>query len=265
MYQKGKNSTVHSFDTPHGFHVPHKFPTKTAEDEDLMKLTGQLYPTGRAWYLPELGVFNKFHEALNVSLLRLIEDAFSMVDSSFPDNENFTEEDAELWEFKLGLVTNTNLTLDQRKVIILKKMSYPQNVNLRQSRAFIQQYLNDLGFNVGIYENIFYDEINNVYFRKLPNEIQSSSLLESQHGGNFQHSNSSQHGSGNFDVIANSSNDEEYAFGGNENLYATFFIASPTDISQRASIPLTRKTEFRETVLKLKPAHLIAFTFINYE
>lgn len=267
MYIKSKDSTVSSMETPHGMHVPHKFPTKTAEDEDLMKLTGQLYPTGRAWYLPELGVFNKFHQGLNVSLLRYIEDIFSLFDSVFPDNPNFTEDDASLWEFKLGLVTNLSLDLEQRKAIILQKMAYPQNVNLRQSRSFIEKALNDLGFDVGVYENIFFDNITNTYFRKLPAEVQVTSLTSNQHGDDLQHGNSTQHGSGNYEIIANLANDteEDYSYGGNENLYATFFIAAKNDINLRGTIPLTRRKEFKEAVLKLKPAHLAAFTFINYE
>lgn len=264
MYEKNRNSTVSSFDTPHGYHVPHKFPSKTSDEEDLMKLVGQLYPTGRAWYLPEKGVFGKLHESLNVSFLRFLEHSYSLINSSFPDNDNFSLEDCELWEYKLGLNSNTSLTIEQRRVNILNKMSYPRNINLRQAPKFIEKVLNDFGFKVGVYENIFFDNVNNVYFRKLPSEIQSLQIANTQHSNDLQHGNSIQHGGGNFEVIANSIENESYSFGGNENLWATFFIAAKNDITQKANIPLSRKKEFKELVLKLKPAHTIAFIFINF-
>ena len=64
--------------------------------------------------------------------------------------------------------------------------------------------------------------------------------------------------------IANDVNEENYSIGGNENLYATFFIASPVSLLEKGTVSNNRKKEFKELVLKLKPAHLVAFTFINY-
>jgi hypothetical protein len=263
MYQKNKNSTQHGEKTPYGFGTPHKMPSKTSNEEDLLGLVSQLYPTGRAWYLPENGVFQNLHKAINVSFLRFVNDSYNLIDGSFPDNVDFDENDCDLWEYRLGLITNSSLSLNQRRTIILRKMAYPQNQRLRQGYRYIQEQLNLYGFNVGVYENIFYD-INGDYYYKLPSDILSQSVTPTQHGGIIQHGTSTQHGAGNFDVIANNMYQESYNFGGVENLWATFYIAGPNSISDYASIPSNRKAEFRELVLKLKPAHTIAFTFINY-
>lgn len=263
MYKKSKSSTQHGIKTPYGVKTPHRLPIKTSNLEDLMRLVSQLYPTGRAWYLPENGVFRNFHESINVSFLRILNNSYDTLNSSFPDNEFFNENDCQLWEYRLGLPTNLALDLNQRKLIILNKMGYPRNIRVRQGIDYIKSELQNHGFNVGVYENIFYDVFGNVQ-RKLPFEIIASSISLTQHGGGTEHGESTQHGAGNYEVIANSMFDEDYSIGGTENLWATFFIAGPNNISDFANIPSGRKNEFKELVLKLKPAHLVAFTFINY-
>lgn len=263
MYAKDKNSTQSGLKTPYGLRTPHRLPTKTSQAEDLLGLVNQLYPTGRAWYLPENGVFQNVHKAVNTSLLRTIEDIYSTIDSSIPDNVNFLEEDCLLWEYKLGLTSNLSLTVAQRREIIYRKFAYPRNIKARQGFRYIQEQLNLYGFNVGVYENIFYD-INGNYYYKLPSDILANSVSDVQHGSPVQHGDSTQHGGGNFEVIANNMYEENYNIGGLENLWATFFIASQNDISSSAAIPASRKIEFKELVLKLKPAHTVAFTFVNY-
>ena len=44
MYQKNKHSTQHGPKTPFGLKTPHKFPSKTSDAEDFMRLVNQLYP-----------------------------------------------------------------------------------------------------------------------------------------------------------------------------------------------------------------------------
>lgn len=158
MYQVDNNSTMHGFKTPHGFRTPHRFPVKSGTKEELMALASQLYPTGRAWSLSELSLFNKLHAAINKSILRLTAQAYSLIDGTFPDNNNFTEDDAIVWEYRLGLVAGT-LTLEQRKANIYRKIAFPQNVKARQSLPYIESQLNLAGFDVKLYENIFYDDV----------------------------------------------------------------------------------------------------------
>jgi len=48
-----------------------------------------------------------------------------------------------------------------------------------------------------------------------------------------------------------------------EKLRFTFFVGG-SGYPNRASVPLSRKDEFRHLILKLKPAHSVAFLYIDY-
>lgn len=262
MYQVNDKSTQHGFGTPYGPNTPHRMPTKSSTVNDLMKLVIDLYPTGRVWNLPENTDYAGLHQALNLSFLRLINTAYALIDSRFPDNTNFDEADATFWEYKFGIETNTDLTIEQRRANLLRKWSYRSNVAARQSLLYIQSQLQSVGFNVFLYSNGFVDGMGNKYY-KTPADILGVMPNATEHGGGTQHGGNTEHGGGNYDVIANSNEAESFNVGGPENQWATFFIAGPT-IDTFASIPKTREKEFRELVLHLKPAHLVAYIFINY-
>lgn len=256
-YQVTNESTQHAEKTPFGYSTPHKYPTVSGENlTDIFSgLARQLYPTGRAWYMPQNGVFDKLHKAINLSFVRVVNDCELTIDSLFPDNSNFDEKDASLWEYRLGLVTNTDLSLEVRKQAILRKMAYPNNIKPRQSKLYIESQLRLAGFDVYVHENTI------PY--KTPADVISLSLSNSQHGGVSQHGGGFQHGSSNFDVIANESVINESYSVGTGNLWATFFIGGE-NLGDIATIEESRLIEFKELVLKLKPAHLVAFTFLNY-
>jgi hypothetical protein len=254
-----ERSTAHGNNTPHGFNTPHRFPTADNE-EDLTDvfagLARQLYPNGRVWWLKNNSNFDLFHKAINRSFIRLIEDARLELDGVFPDNDNFLEADAGLWEFRLGLITNESLTIEQRRQSILRKLSFPANTPARQSPGFIEFQLQSAGFNVFVHENT-------IPYRT-PDDIIAGVSGQFQHGGSSQHAGASQHGALNFEVIANSlDRNEVYTLGGEDRLFATFFIGGQT-LGETADVPESRIFEFRELVLKLKPAQMAAFTFINF-
>lgn len=263
MYQVTNDSTQHGETTPFGFSTPHRFPTNAGENlTDIFSgLARQLYPTGRAWWMQNNGVFDRFHKSINVSFVRIVNDSEATLDSLFPDNDNFDERDAALWEYRLGLVTNLELSLDVRKQAILRKMAYPNNIKARQNPLFIENQLRLAGFDVYVHENRFFEGGEWVY--KTPGDIISLSLSNSQHGGDSQHGGGFQHGSSSFDVIANEAVVNESYSVGSENLWATFFIGGET-LGEMADIPQNRLIEFKELVLKLKPAHTVAFIFLNY-
>lgn len=248
--------TQYGFETVHSLKTEHKFPTTTPTKIDVINdLTVQLYPTGRAWYMPENGIFQKFHEAINISFIKFILDGELLINQSIPDNEFFDSFSAFLWEYRLGLPTNENIELELRKKAISRKMAYPNNIRARQHILFIQNQLQLAGFNVWVHANEF------PY--KTPIEAFNLSLNELQHGDDVQHGDSIQHGGDNFDVIANSTSQIENYSPGDDNIWATFFISGEV-ITDSAEVPLNRLTEFKELVLKLKPAHLAAYTLINY-
>jgi hypothetical protein len=249
--------TIYKETTPHGYGTPHKFPSETADIVDSLRdLSVQLYPTGRAWYKPENGNFQRFHDAINISLVRLIDEGKLLLDQTFPDNENFSKDDASLWEYRLGLITNNNLDLELRKAGIKRKLGHPNNVKSRQHKSFIEHQLQLSGFNVWVHENT-------IPYRT-PNEILLISSNDVQHEESTQHGLGLAHGGDSFSLIANSIEEiEDYSIGGAENLWATFFIGGE-NLGDSANVPSLRLREFKELVIKLKPANLVAITFINY-
>lgn len=263
MYQVTEKSTVHGVKTPHGFKTPHRFPTSGIGNLSsiLSDLASQLYPKGRAFNMIKGSIMDKVHLAFNVSFIRLINDAKSTIDSTFPDNNNFTSDDCTLWEYRFGIVTDTSLTVIDRRAALLRRMGRGRNVPARQHRNYIEYQLQVAGFDVYVYENGF-DE-GGVIVYKTPEEISGAGAGVVQHGGDSQHGIGMQHGGGNSEVIANSYKPNEAYSVAEDNIWATFFIGGP-NLGDYAVIPEQRQEEFRELVLKLKPAHLVAFTFINY-
>lgn len=263
-YTVTDQSTQHGLITPHGKGTPHKYPTTPGEDSPtaiFANLVRQLYPTGRAFYVKFDSIFYNFHLAINVSFLRVIRDAQLTIDSSLPDNENFSLADSELWEYRLGLNLADSLSLEERREAILRKMAYPANIRARQHPFFIQSQLQLAGFDVYVHENRFFEGGEWVF--KSPEEVASIALTASQHGEPSQHGDNFQHGSSQFSVIANLAIANESFSVGENNLYATFFIGGQV-LGDFASVPENRLVEFKELVLKLKPAQTVAFTFINF-
>lgn len=255
-------STVHGLSTPHGFKTPHRFPKSQSQNlADIMSdLAMQLYPTGRAFNMQKEGVFNRLHEAINRSFIRVVEDSNLTLDSCLPDNINFTIDDCVLWEYRLGIVTNSSLDIELRKKAILRKMSFGRNVQARQHLDYIESQLQLAGFDVYLHENRFFEGGQWVY--KTPGDITGSLTNNVQYGGSSQYGIGEQYGSNEYDIIANlSTPNESYSVG--SNLWATFFIGAQT-LGESAQVPLIRQQEFRELVLTLKPAHLAAFTFTNF-
>lgn len=263
MYEVTEKSTVHGVKTPHGFKTPHRFPVSgIANLAGIMsELASQLYPTGRAWYMSKGGIMDRLHLAFNVSFIRLINDAISTIDSSFPDNTNFSADDCSLWEYRFGIVTNTSLSLAERRSALLRRMGRGRNIPARQHKNYIQYQLQVAGFNVFVHENGFIEGGVKVY--KDPSDLFVGGDSVAQHGGTSQHGVGMQHGGGNTQVIANSYKANEPYSVADDKLWATFFIGAEV-LGEMADVPSIRQEEFRELVLKLKPAHLVAFTFINY-
>ncbi len=256
-------STVTGYKTPHGFYTPHKYPqdTEVNQTDIQISLTRQLYPTGRAFYILENSQYEKLHKGFNVAMIRFIEDIKLLIDKSIPDNSNFEEQDANLWENRLGLTIDPSTELENRKLAIKRKMSYPSNIKARQHPKFIEWQLQQAGFEVFVHENIFFE--NGKYTHKTPDEVLGLNKAITQHGNDLQHGSGVQHGAENFDIIANRDEKETYRIGGNQNLWATFFI-SGQNLSETATVPQNREREFRELVLKLKPAHTVAYLILKF-
>jgi hypothetical protein len=252
-----ENSTVNGYGTPHGFNTPHRFPNylKGSFADIMANLAIDLYPTGRAFTMQKGGVADNMHVALNRSFIRLVNAGLSVLDSNLPDNDNFDKDDCLLWEYRLGLRTNELLPTQDRRDAILRKMSRGRNIPARQGKEYIEYQLRIAGFDVYVHENTFPYQT--------PEDIISGLSNATQHGGTSQHGIGMQHGATSIQLIANLSTPNESFSVGSENIWATFFIGGAV-LGESANIDSNRLGEFRELVLKLKPAHLIAYTFINF-
>jgi hypothetical protein len=229
----------------------------------FVKISKQLYPTGRAFRVAEGSELEKLHEALSESESRLDLDSMSILNSILPDNDNFTELDAELWENRLGLITNSDVSLDDRKLAIIRKMNHPGDIPARQSWDYLQDRLRSAGFDVYVHENL--------------DLVPPSEYVGSDITGISLHSSSNYHANlgiyhGNYDsgsifynCVANSIYEEKDAFFDvGSNLKSTFYIGGE-NIGDIATVPVDRKLEFRQLILRIKPVQTIGFLLINYD
>ena len=212
------------------------------------------------------GIFYRLHRALAISWAGTYRAARGVQDAQLPDNPNFTIEDARLWYSWLGLYDSGSVSLADMMAAIRQQMSFPLVPLHKQSPAFIQAQLQAAGFDVYVYKNKFSDGMGG-WVTKTPAEVLGADLGVAMHGA-FQHG-ALEHGqiytpSGTITKIVNyleESKDATFDIG--TNYKATFYL-SGASITTFASIPLSRKIEFRQLVLKYKAAQMCGFAFINY-
>lgn len=227
----------------------------------LINLIKQLLPTGRAFRMPDNGTWRKINEALVEKQEELQTDISGVYDSIFPDNDNFTSDDATSWERSLGLIINSGATLSDRKLAIIRKMNHPGTVKPRENYRFIQKQLRDAGFDVYVYENRFDDGAGG-WETKTVQEVALSPIGQKLQHGNVSHGGS-QHGETLIYKIANSIDPRiDLVFDTGDNLRHTFFISSST-LGLNAVIPEEREVEFRKLVLTLKPVQTVCFAFVD--
>lgn len=215
----------------------------------LIKLTKQLYPTGRAFKLRNNGAFFTLHLALSDSENRFLQDLNSIYNSLIPDNDYFSEDDAANWERALGLTIAPNISLEERKIIIYDRMQYPGTVRERQSWQYLQGRLRNVGFDVYVNENI-------------PVNAVVHSIYGNYNYGDVVYGLEDK----DFTICANyisEADDENYDVGLEGNYKATFYVGGINQ-DDFATVPLSRKNEFRSMILKLKPAQTVGLLRINY-
>lgn len=231
--------------------------------EKIIALTKSLYPTGRAFKMPFGGFFEKLHNGIAVTEAQAWNDALSIMDSTLPDNPNFTADDAAIWEKRLGLITNVAIPLSDRELAIARKMNHPGAIKARQSAIYVQGQLQAAGFNVYVFPNKFSDGMGG-YVAKTPFEIDPSFPVNSyEHDPLIEHGDI-EHGGTETNKVANSifsSVDDAFLIGAN--YIFTFFIGG-TPLGTYANVSAIREAEFRQLILKLKPDQEVAFLFVHY-
>lgn len=229
--------------------------------EKIKKLSGDLYPDGRAFVAALEGVRNKLHAALAISEEKAFNDALSILDSTIADNANFDEDDADQWERRLGLITSPGTPLATRIMAINRKLNYPITDAPRQHYTFIEDQLVAAGFDVKVYENNFSG------VTMTPEEILTPGAPSgSVHSVGTFHKSTTLHGSTAFytNKVVNYLEEEKDAnFIIGANYRSTFFVAGVT-VDTFADVPAARKLEFRQLILRLKPQQTVGFLFVNY-
>lgn len=223
--------------------------------DEFTELTKQLYPTGRAWYMIRNSIFELFHKGLAYSESRVNSAIRELLDSIIPDNDGFSETDAANWEQALALLTPTDVSLTVRKEAIFRKMQFPGGVPARQHYLFVQGELQKAGFDVYVTENRFGDPPTVVSF--------SAAIYGKIKYGQL---NYGAQGLTDATIVANhieEEKDENFNMGNEVNFRATFFIGGET-YPGRAIVDPDRKAEFRELILKLKPAQTVGILLIDY-
>jgi len=226
----------------------------------IQNLFRQLMPTGRAFKGPVNGYLDTLNKALSISESVAWRDALSTFDSMLADNANFTVDDATDWERRLGLINGTGIDLEQRKLLILQQYNFPGTILARGYWLYVQQQLQAAGFDVYVYENRFYEMGN--WITKSPIEILGGGIAENQLADN-QLGDAQLGGSYN-QLVANSieqSIDANFNVG--SNLRSTFFIGGAT-LGAYAFVPQALERQFRQLILKLKPAQTVSYLFVVY-
>lgn len=216
--------------------------------DKIIKLTKQLYPTGRAFNYPNDGVLYKLHKSLSQSEKRAVDDLNSILFQILPDNANFTITDAARWEQRLGMVDGSASTLSDRKSAILRKINHPGDIKARQSHDYLQDQLQSAGFNVFVHENIPEIPI-------LGQVIQSGQIQCGPY----------QCGTAPFlnKVVNNIDEAIDATFVTGTDFKSVFTIGGAV-LGSSTTVLAVRKDEFRQLILKIKPVQTQAFLRITY-
>lgn len=248
--------------------------------QPLIQLTEQLYPTGRAFNIHIGSFIRKMHLALNRSESRLNRNTLAILDGILPDNDNFTVEDATVWEQRLGLITNDAVSLANRKLAIIRKLNHPGTIRARQSAGFIESQLQLAGFDVYVHENTDLITIENLLY-----SVSNVAVFGTNNFGSFNFGSiytefpnlfanlnfgSFNFGSANFNQryfkgkVANQINESlDYTFN-HQNIWIKTFFIGGENLGDFANVPSARKDEFRQLILRLKPTETVAYLLVNY-
>lgn len=229
--------------------------------DSILALTRQLYPKGRAFKMPADSFFERLHTALIVTEAAAFSGILSILDSALPDNMNFTSDDASDWERRLGLIVSPSVPIAQRKAAIIRKINHPGTIKARQNFKYLEGQLQAAGFNVYVYENRF--EYGGQYDTMNPLTLSGGIGADPVQYGDGQYGDF-QYGTRYTNLVANHiDQDRDASFGVGDNLRSTFFIGG-SPIGSFENVSAARKNEFRQLILRIKPAQTVAFLFINY-
>ena len=231
--------------------------------DQFLALSRQLYPGGRAFKMAEDSFFEGLHIAIAKSEERVYNDSVSVLNSILPDNAYFSLDDASDWERRLGLITNLSVPLASRMLLIKQKMNQPGPNPAKGSALYLQEQLNNAGFNVFVYENKF-PNYPTGYTALTPEQLTGLNIFRTygEHG-QFQHGQQMHGGWYNNLIINEIDETKELLFDYVGSLRNSFFIGG-YPAGQFANISKAQHDQFRQLILKTKQVQTIGFLLINY-
>lgn len=245
-----------------------------------------LLPKGRAFAIPDNSTMQKLFRGITKSFEPFQEDMRAVTDQLTPLNENFTKEDAGLWERRLWILIKTNaFDFDLRKNIILQKMRFPGGIKGRNSPAYMEFALREAGFDgATVFSNRFPDgsggvEAVNPIFGDVTAFMDSSDIPPEQM---YMDNRDRASGGDSFmgrvgtsqviQVILNTilpeQGDDDIPLPlTDEELRYSFFVsgARSIDPADALHIPKFREIEFREIILQTKPVEALGFLNVIYD
>jgi uncharacterized protein YmfQ (DUF2313 family) len=231
--------------------------------DQLLSLSKQLYPRGRAFSMYEGSELESLHIALGKSEERAYNDATSILNDILPDNAGFTLDDAADWERRLGLITNLAVPLAARMALIKQKMNQPGPNPAKGSYLYLQEQLNIAGFNVTVYENRF-PNYPSGYTTLTPEQLTGLNIFQTlNRHGQFRHGER-RHGGHYNNMVVNhidESLDELFGFAGD---WKNTFYVCGSPAGTFANVPAVQKDQFRQLILKTKQVQTVGFLLINY-
>lgn len=211
-----------------------------------------LYPNGAAFKTLEGGFRSKVHESVDYALNEFFEIKDSFFNGLYPDNDLITVEEVDFLSYIYGLEYPDGTTFLEKKDLLLNRMNRSGAANYKQSAIYIEKVLNDFGFDVMVTENVN---------QEIPAELKTNNVT--QHSFSTPHGFGIQHGLSNFNLISNSQYPKEIYNQGSGNNWAVFFITGKAGLNEAVPVSNSKIIQFRELVLRLKPAHTVAL--INYQ
>lgn len=213
--------------------------------------------------MPFDGFLEGLEKADSISESQAYLDAVSTLDSILPDNANFTSDDATLWETRLGLITNLMTPLSDRMLAIKNKLNQPGPNPAKQAASYLQEQLNNAGFNVFVFENRFSDGMGG-FITQTPEQVSGLTNLTTASQFNQRQFGEVQFGGNYNNTLINFIDEtQDLPFNFDGNYRNTFFICG-SPVGSVANVLHTRHDEFRQLILRTKPVQTIAFLFINY-
>lgn len=218
-------------------------------------LTKRLFPTGYAHKTIPDGVKDKLIEGLAQSEQQVFDDADSVLNSMLPDNNSFTADDATRLELMLGMITNNSVSLSDRKDAIIRKLNHPGNIPYRQSADYLQDQLFLAGFKVYVHETT--DSIEQIL--SISGTIGDSLQFDDVQFGDAEWGQIMYD-----DKIVNSLDAYVDKFFLEDSENRNTFVICDTVLGNFANVDVNRKEEFRQTILRIKPAQTVGYLLINY-